>query len=481
MNTNPALQDYLSLSPMAILLLSGLVLIVIESLSPKFSRKSAFPIAFLSIIAALISSYLAPEPTHPYISAFIVSDSPAQFFTSFFLVVGAVIALISASFFKQRTESHGEYAFLLLSSLIGLILIGASADFLTLFLGLEILSLALYVLVAYMKTWSKTHEAAIKFFLLGSMATAFLIFGVALIYGATGTTRFEGLLEKYGALTDAPSRVLFISGSALFALGLLFKAAVVPFHFWAPDVYAGAATPVTAFLAVGSKAGAFAGLARVFLITIPGFDPVFSTMIALAAAITLLYGNILAIRQRAFRRFFAYSGISHSGFMLIAIAAAGEGGAFEALAFYLTVYSVATLGVFSLFTAMDAGDGDIPFESVQGLFKRSPWIALAFALSLLVLAGFPPFVGFFAKFILFKVAYTKGLIWLMVLALILTVISSYYYFRLVLLLFKGAVDQVRIRPECSLSFAFACLAGVLLLILSLSPDRLTTLIGAIKP
>lgn len=480
MNTYLSFQDYLSLSPIGILLLAGLLLIVIESLFPKFSKRGAFFIAFLSVAGALFSSVYAPKSTHPYLTAFLISDSLSQFFTCFFLVVGGVIALISASFFKEREESHGEYAFLFLSSLIGLILIAASADFLTLFLGLEILSLALYILVAYMKNWSRTHEAAIKFFLLGSLATAFLIFGVALIYGATGTTNFEGLLEKYKALSNAPSRTLFICGSVFVALGLLFKAAVVPFHFWAPDVYAGAATPVTAFLAVGSKAGAFAGLARVFLVTLPGFDPFFSMMIAALSAITLLYGNILAIRQNSFRRFFAYSGISHSGFMLIAIAAAGEKGAFEALAFYLSVYAVATLGVFSLFTAIDAGDGDIPFESVQGLFKKSPWIALSFALSLLVLAGFPPFIGFFAKFMLFKVAYTKGLILLMVLALIMTVISSYYYFRLVVLLFKGAAAPVTMRPDCVLSFTFACLTGVLLFILSLSPDRLTTLIGAIK-
>lgn len=478
MSANLSFTDFLSISPIEILLFAGLVLVLIESLFARFARRWSFPIAFLAIALSAFAAYHAPQVSHPLLKAFITHDHLSQFFTYFFLAVGGAVSFISAVFFKDRDESLGEYAFLMLSALIGLILIADSADFLTLFLGLEILSLALYILVAYMKKWGSAHEAAIKFFLLGSLATAFLLFGVALIYGATGTTHFEGLLDKFRGLSDPSSRTLFISGAAFFALGLLFKAAVVPFHFWAPDVYAGSATPVTAFLAVGSKAGAFAGLARVFMVTLPGFDYGFTMMLALASAVTLLYGNVLAIRQTSFRRFFAYSGISHSGFLLIAIAAAGEKGAFHALAFYIAVYAVATLGIFSLLSTMENGEKDIPFENVKGLFKKSPLMALSFALFLLVLAGFPPFVGFFAKFFLFKVAYTKGLVLLMALALIMTVLSSYYYFRVVILLFKEGDPNIAVAgARSSLALTMVCFAGLLLFFLTLSPDRLASLFG----
>jgi len=298
MKISLSLVDYASLSPLLTILAGSLLVLLVESFLPKLARKVSFALTVLTFLIAAVAEYTAPNFRSPLLGDWLIFDKTAHTFTYFFLAVGVASAFLADAFFKRFYASHGEYYFLLLSSVFGLILIANSADFLTLFLGLETLSIALYILCGYMKQWELSHEAAIKYFFMGAISAAFLIYGIALIYGAVGSTRFDALLPGYKALTTTASHALFFSGIAFITLGLCFKAAVVPFHFWAPDVYDGAPNPVTAFMAVGTKAGAFAAFIRIFLIALPGFSPLWNEGIAILAYATLIYANFLALRPR---------------------------------------------------------------------------------------------------------------------------------------------------------------------------------------
>ncbi len=440
MNTALKLVDFAAISPLLIVLCGALLTLLLESFAETASKKFSFYLAAATLFAAIGAALYAPSSGNPLLTPWLSFDSLARFLTLFFLAIGIVVTFLSSSFFQRFEATRGEYYFLLLSSVFGLILIGASADFLTLFLGIETLSISLYVWCGYMKKWEISHESALKYFLMGALATAFLLYGIALIYGAVGTTSFNGLLGAYHSLQPAPEKILFLSGVALVTLALAFEAAIVPFHVWAPDVYCGAPTPVTAFMAVGTKVGAFAAFARVFLVALPQFNPLWNQSIALLAYPTLIYANYVALRQTQLRRFFAYSGISHAGFLLIPLAA-GSPDALPALLFYLVVYALATLGSFAVLAFLDQCEEGVTFQDLRGLFRRSPLLASSLALCLLTLAGIPPTAGFFAKFYLFKVAFQSGYYLLVVVGLLTTILSAYYYLRIIALMLSESPEE----------------------------------------
>jgi NADH-quinone oxidoreductase subunit N len=467
--------DFAAISPLLILLGVALLLLLLESFAEHAAKKSSFFLTLVAIAIAIGAAYFAPASENPLLTPWLKFDKLARFFTIFFLAIGFASTLLASSFFQRFQATRGEFFFLLLSSLFGLILIGASADFLTLFLGLETLSIPLYILCGYMKKWEFSHEAAIKYFLIGAIATAFLLYGIALIYGAIGTTSFDGLLHHYQSLTLPSHQVLFLSGIALVTLGLAFKAAIVPFHVWAPDVYDGASTPVTAFMAVGTKVGAFAAFARVFLVALPQFDLRWSQGVAWLAIITMIYANIVALQQFHLRRFFAYSGISHAGFLLIPIVA-GTAEALPALSFYLVIYALATLGSFAVLAFLDQDSKGVLLRDLHGLFRRSPFLAGIFALCLLTLAGIPPTAGFFAKFYIFKVAFQAGYEMLVIVGLLTTIISVFYYLRIVSMMFSEEPAEVT-RPQDSWPAAVVGIASFAsILILSFYPEPLFTLL-----
>ncbi|MBS4167684.1 NADH-quinone oxidoreductase subunit N [Parachlamydia sp. AcF125] len=430
MNTALHFADFASISPLPILLIGALLLILIESFSESLSRKGAFGFSIAVILAALWATFKAPFEGHPLLSAWLQFDAIGRYFTTLFLGIGLGVACLSATFFQRVESSRGEFYFLLISSLFGLVLITTAVDFLVLFLGLETLSIALYILCGYRKKCSLSQEASLKYFLMGSIAAAVLLYGIALIYGAIGTTHFNALLPGYRGLHSVTDKTLFLSGIALVTMGIAFKAAIVPFHLWAPDVYEGASTPVTAFMAVGTKAGAFAAFVRLFLGVLPQFDPVWNDAIVWLAYLTLIYANFLALKQTHLRRFFAYSGISHAGFLLLPLVA-GTSESLPALLFYLAIYVIATLGCFATLALLDRADEGFVVKDLQGLFRRSPLLAGSFILCLLTLGGIPPTVGFFAKFYVFKVAFQAGYHGLVAIGLLTTILSAYYYLRIV--------------------------------------------------
>jgi NADH-quinone oxidoreductase subunit N len=475
----PALTtiDYAALSPLLILLSGALLILFFESFTPFIAKRFSASIAILSLLTALFAAYFAPISENPLLTPWLNFDPLARFFTIFFLLIGLGSTLLAASFFKKFEATRGEYFFLLLSSIFGLILIGTAADFLTLFLGVETLSISLYVLCGYMKKWKFSHEASAKYFLMGSLATAFLLYGIALIYGAVGSTSLGSLLSHFQAISTAQNKVLFLSGVAFVTVGLAFEAALVPFHLWAPDAYDGAPTPVTAFMSVGTKVGAFAAFVRVFLISLPNFDLVWNEGVALLAYSTLIYANYLALRQQQMRRFFAYSGISHAGFLLLPLAA-GTAESLQALLLYLVIYVLATMGSFAVLAILDEREEGVTLGDLRGLFKRSPALASFFGLCLLTLAGIPPTAGFIAKFFVFKVAFEAGYYGLVIVGLLTTILSAYYYLRIISVMLAEKSDDVtspRVWPAAAVSFV--SLVGIALL--SLYPEPFINLLKGI--
>lgn len=465
--------DIVSIGPLVILLGGALFILLLESFFSKFTERFASLITFLIFLSALFSEHFQTGSVNPLLSKWIQIDEATFFFTSLFLLIGIGITFLSHLFFNKvkiiventhSRVSQGEYYFLLITAVFGLLLIGSAADFLTLFLGMETLSIALYVLTGYMKKWEASHESAIKYFLLGALGAALLLYGIAFFYGALGTTNFLSL-EK-----GSPS-TLFLIGAIFVTAGLSFKAAIAPFHVWAPDVYEGAPTPVVAFMAVGTKAGAFAAFARVFLSTKIPIDPLFNEALSCLAVISLVYANFVALAQTDLRRFFAYSGISHAGFLLFPIIAKTTGSQ-EALFFYLAIYAISTIGAFAVIIHLDKNERGGKVNDLKGLFQKAPLAASILTLCLFTLAGIPPTAGFFAKLYVFKLVFGQGFIGLVVIGLLTTILSAYYYLRIVSVMLQSpSEEQITlkwVRPVQALSIAM----GLAILFFSIYPEAL---------
>lgn len=476
MNTVLRMIDFWAVSPLLILLFGALIIILLESFAETIAKRFSFSVTIATLLAALGAAYYAPASDHPLLTPWLKFDALSHFFTLFFLIIGLASACLTAAFFQRFNATHGEFYFLLLSSLFGLILISSSADFLTLFLGIETLSISLYVLCGYMKKWGVSHEAAIKYFFMGALATSFFLYGIALIYGAIGTTRFDALLPAYHTMSNVSDKVLFLSGIGLVTLALAFEAAIVPFHVWAPDVYDGAPTPVTAFMSVGTKVGAFAAFMRLFLDALPHFDPLWNEGIALLAYPTLIYANIVAIRQTHLRRFFAYSGIAHAGFLLIPLAV-GSSEAIPAMTFYLVVYALATLGAFAVVAFLDHCSSGVTLHELRGLFHRSPMLATCLGLCLLTLAGIPPTVGFFAKFYIFKLAFQAGYYGLVIVGLLTTILSVYYYLRIIAMMLSETPEEATSPKRTWPAATVGLIACGIIVLLSCYPAPLMELLG----
>lgn len=469
-------SDYSALSPLFALLIAALLPLLFESYFRKHSQTLSAIVAFGGIVLAIWFTCTVTDSTNPLLTKWIQFDGTQKAFSLLFLGIGLGAVILSYAFLKNRDdESEGEYYFLFIAALFGLLLIAKSADFLTLFLGIETLSLALYVMCAYLKKWDFGQEAALKYFFLGALSSSFLLFGIALIYGATGTTNFSELLSAYKGLELGRAQILFLSGIGMITLALAFKAAIVPFHTWAPDVYQGASTPVTAFMAVGTKAGAFVAFIRIFIEALPQFNTTWSEMVALLAIPTLIYANWVALKQTQLRRFFAYSGISHAGYLLIAIAA-GTPEASQAIFSYLIIYTLATLGAFGVILVLEKKQEGLLIQDLRGLFKQAPLLAGIMALTLLTLAGIPPTAGFFAKLYLFKAAWAQGFHIAVLIGLGTALLGAYYYTRIIVGMFMEPAQEESIDEDWLPAGIVAIACFILILTLSLYPTPLFSIV-----
>ena len=368
-------------------------------------------------------------------------DDYALYFKGFFLLLGIVAILSSVEYVRRRLEHAGEFYGILLFTVVAAMFLASSGELLTAYISLELLSFSLYVLVAADRYNDRSNEAGTKYILLGALSSAFLLYGISQVYGHLGTTTFEGISAALASSGDL-SPGLFV-GIVLMIAGLGFKVAAVPFHMWAPDVYEGAPTPITAYLAVGSKAAAFALFIRLFA---EGFIPAaeeWRLIIVVLAAVTMVAGNLVAIAQTNIKRLLAYSSIGHAGYLLMgiaALAAVGQEGdllldrshlATNAIMLHLVAYGVTNMAAFLVVSTVTASSGDEKISQFAGLARREPGLAMVMAAALFSLAGLPIFAGFTSKFYLFTATASQGLLWLAGLAILMSLVSLYYYLMVI--------------------------------------------------
>jgi NADH-quinone oxidoreductase subunit N len=368
----------------------------------------------------------------------VVQDGYAVFLQALFLISGLVAIALSYDYLKRMEIDRSEYYILMLFSISGMMLMSMAADLIVVFLALELLSIPLYVLAGFARPRISSEEAALKYFLLGAFATGFVVYGVALAFGATGTTSLAGIVE---AINGNSANIAYLTaGAALILVGLGFKVAVVPFHMWTPDVYEGSPSAVTAFMSVGAKAGGFAALLRVFVMAFPSLSVDLTPVLWVLAALTMILGNIVAISQRNIKRLLAYSSIAQAGYILMALVPYGQeevsSDAVAAALFYLVAYAVTSFGAWAVVISLERAEGrGLDLEDYAGLARRYPLLAAAMTVFMLSFTGVPPTLGFVSKFYLFSTVIEGGYVGLALIGVLTSLVSAYYYLRVVVYMY----------------------------------------------
>jgi NADH-quinone oxidoreductase subunit N len=462
----PSPSDLLPLLPVAILALGGLVLLVGEVVVAATRAYQAWlTVAFA--LAAGAAALLSPTG-HAAFAGQLAADAFSAFIIAIVCGSLALSALVGAAWLQPRGAERGEFYALALFAASGMGLLAMAADLLVAFIAIEVMGISTYALAAYIRRGRRPAEASFKYFLMGAFSSALFLYGTALIYGTTGSTRIVDILAGHSA-------PLLVAGLALVASGLAFKVAAVPFHLWTPDVYEGAPTPVTAFMAAGVKAAAFAVLVRVALASYAGASVAsaggFPGVLAALAVLSMLFGNLLALPQRSVKRMLAYSSIAHAGYLLVAVvtmaAAEAREDSLSGLLFYLTTYAVAAIGSFAVVGVLERQEspGEEPvgawdLDRFAGLHRRHPVLALVMTLFLVSLAGIPPTAGFIGKLLIFKTAVGVKVYGLAVLGVLSSVLGAYYYLRVVVYMIMrepvGAAEPpARLAPGMGLALAAA--------------------------
>jgi NADH-quinone oxidoreductase subunit N len=433
-----ATQDLLKILPLIVLVGWACALLLIDVFLPKGRKAVTASLAALGLLVVLVLEVVRYGDAGIAFGGMIVLDGFASFLNVIFLLSGVFGVLVAYDYIRRMGLERGEYYPLLLYSVSGMMLMAHAADLIVVFLALELLSIPLYVLSGIAQPRLESEESALKYFLLGTFASGFVIFGIALIYGTAGST---DLLEILAAVRGGGSAVLLM-GIGLLLIGLGFKVAAVPFHMWTPDVYQGSPTSVVAFMSVGAKLGGFAALVRVFLSAFPALAATWAPVAAIIAAVTMAWGNIAALVQTDIKRMLAYSSIAHGGYILMALPAARGDvteSAVSAVLFYLLTYAVTSVGAWAVVTAMERSEGrGLAIDDYAGLGTRRPALALAMAVFMLSLTGVPPTVGFVGKFYLFQAAIDAGLVWLAMVGVLTSLISAAFYLRVVVVMYMHA-------------------------------------------
>ena len=419
--------DFYYLLPELLLTGGALLVLVVDVLLPR--REEAvlgMTLLTLSVTGAAVIGFTGVDTT---ISAGLLAvDGFATFFKVIVIASALLTVLMSPSYLRVEAVRAGEYYFLILCATLGMLFMASGLDLITLFIGLETMAISFYILAGYLKPSQRSNEASVKYFLLGAFSLGILLYGMSLFYGATGTTSLSGMAE---ALAGGERTLVVSLALVLLVAGMGFKIAAVPFHMWAPDVYEGAPTPVTAYLSVGSKAASFAMLLRIFIEGLPSLVADWQLLFWVLAAVTMTVGNIAAITQSNTKRMLAYSSIAHAGYILIGVVAGTERGVAAAMV-YLGVYVFMQFGAFAVVTMLRRQDvvGD-ELKDLSGLYLRKPFAAVAMLIFMLSLGGIPPTAGFMGKLWLFSAAIESGLVWLAVIFVVNSVISLYYYYRVI--------------------------------------------------
>ena len=463
------LNDIVTVLPPLVLVVGAIVTLMADLAVPRENKALTGWLALVVYALSIVSLGFIWGQNSIGFTNMTAVDGYALFLDGLIAAIGIIVILLTLRYNTERGIQRGEFYPLLLFSTSGMMLMGHAVNLLIVFIAVELLSIPLYILCGFARPRLDSEESSMKYFLLGAFASGFLVYGIALIYGATGTTQLALIANKLTAGGTSDTLLLF-AGTALVLVGLGFKVAAVPFHMWTPDVYEGAPTTVTAFMATATKAAGFAAVLRVFLF---GLGPILSTwqpVIIVLSALTMIVGNVVALSQTNLKRMLAYSSIAHAGYVLIGVAAGNSLGTTGVL-FYLVSYAATTLAAFAVMTVMGSETGeDQTIDAYAGLIRRRPLLALVMALAMFSLTGVPPTAGFAGKYFLFQAAIGSGLTWLAIIGVLTSVISAYFYLRVVVTMFmrEPAAQPAPLSlasPTRSLAVAITAIATLALGIL----------------
>lgn len=428
-------SDFVNILPELVLTAGSLLVLIADVLVPR-GRRAMLGWITLGVIGATFVSFFWPVPIyrlHVEIAhGLLAVDRFALFFKVVFLFAAAITVLMSMHYLEIEGASPGEYYFLVLCATLGMMIMAGGIDLISLFIGLETMAVSFYILAGFIKPSQRSNEAAVKYFLLGAFSLGILLYGMSLMYGLSGTTNLRVMAASFESIQKDPRLILAV---ILLVAGVGFKIAAVPFHMWAPDVYEGAPTPITAFLSVGSKAASFAMLIRIFVEGLPAVASDWRLLFWVLSIVTMTVGNVAAVTQTNVKRMLAYSSIAHAGYVLMGIVA-GTARGITATLVYLMIYSFMQLGAFAVIVMLRRRDaaGD-ELKDFSGLAFRNPFAAFAMLLFMLSLGGIPPTAGFMGKFWLFSAAIDAHYYWLAVIGVLNSAISLYYYVRLVVFMY----------------------------------------------
>lgn len=465
-NFQPHAVEYLRFLPEILLSIVGILVMMLEApMKEGASRRALGSLSLLGIAAAFLANIWAYSDRGAAFSNMIANDGYGTFFRGLVLAVGFLCILTSLSYLERERAESGEYFALILFSLVGQCLLATSIDLIMVFIGLEISSIATYILAGFLRDDRRNNESALKYFLLGSFATGFLLYGVAWIYGLIGSTNFD---EIHRTL-DRTQHISVLIGlaMALIFVGLGFKVSVAPFQMWAPDVYQGASAPVSAFMSAGPKAAAFAVFFRLFLTSFRPLNERWIPLVWGCAILTMIIGNFAALLQTNVKRMLGYSSIAHAGYVLVALTSGSQIGMAAAM-FYLAAYALMNIGAFAIISHVAAKqERHVRIDDFSGLGHRDPVIAALLAIFIFSLIGVPLTGGFFGKFYVFQAALNSHLVWLTIIGLLNSAIAAYYYLKILVAVYMreptGAMSELQ-RPSTSLQIAlWLSAAGVLLL------------------
>ena len=465
--------EYLLLMPQLIIAAGIITSVVIE----MTSKKSELILPWLSIaifLSTAVYSVLNMNQNFTLFGGMIEVGGRPALFNFLFNLGAALVVLSSVDYLKKYGTYYGEYYILLQSSVLGMMVMAGAKDILMIFMGLELMSICFYLLAGINRKKLSANEASMKYFLLGAFATGFIVYGISLIYGATGSTSIQNIIENFSLYT---SNIIFILGMVIFLIGFSFKIAAVPFHMWVPDVYQGSATTVASLMSTTGKAGAFSVLLLV-LSAILNFNAVnvFRPYFAAIATLSMLLGSIVAISQNNLKRMLAYSSISHAGYMAIGLAA-GNSYSAAGIIFYLSAYTFMNIGAFTVISIVEGeNDSRTELNSFAGLNYKNPYLAASMTLFMFALAGIPPLAGFFGKYYVFVSAIQTNLTWLALVGVLSSVISVYFYIRVVVYIyFKDAVEDYKLSVS-GLSLTAVVISALLVLVFGIFPDTLMNVI-----
>src|SRR6266487_1025581 len=453
-------SDFYYILPELVLTAGALLVLIADVALPKAQRAALAWVTLLALGATAVSLVPFASTRVDVAHGLMAVDRFALFFKVVFLFAAAITVLMSVRYLAVEGASPGEYYFLILCATLGMFVMAGGIDLITIFIGLETMAVSFYILAGFIKPNQRSNEAAVKYFLLGAFSLGILLYGMSIMYGLSGTTNLRVMAPLFAGQETDRRLVLAV---ILVVAGVGFKIAAVPFHMWAPDVYEGAPTPITAFLSVGSKAASFAMLLRIFLEGLPAMSADWRVLFRSLAIVTMTVGNVAALTQSNLKRMLAYSSIAHAGYLLIGVVAAGAGAprGVTATLIYLFIYSFMQLGAFAIVVLLRRRDvvGD-ELKDLSGLSARSPFAAFAMLLFMLSLGGIPPTAGFMGKFWLFSAAIDAHYYWLAVIGVLNSAISLYYYIRIVVFMY---LKKETIGAQPSTSPALAMVLGVAVL------------------